>query len=375
MGQGFYFWSKTANNNATADASINYAEGMAPSAVNDSARAAMARTAEWRDDISGTITTGGTSTAYTVTSNQVFDTLAHMTGAMLAFVPHTTSGATVTLNVDGLGAKPLRSAPSVELPSGFLVQGTPYVATYNNSDAAWYLQGGFVNPYNIPLGGMMPYTGTSAPNSAFAIPVGQQISQTTYATLYSLYGANRYGADGGGNFFLPDLRGRAVFGLGTSDARITVAGGNIDGTILGNTGGLQNHTLTTTEIPAHTHNYSGTTGGGTTGTGTTGVEDASHTHTQTGTFGLNSQSVIPGFTASGPSGSGQFLVNANTTSTQTVTISGQTGTESANHHHAVPGLSVPGLTYSGTTDGGAVSGAAHTILPPAMILPYILRII
>src|SRR5262245_9309127 len=109
-----YLWSKTAANNAAADPTINYAEGMAPSAVNDSARAAMARTAEWRDDISGTITTGGSSTAYTVTSNQGFDTLAHMSGAMIAFVPHTTNGATVTLNVDGLGAKPLRSAPSVE---------------------------------------------------------------------------------------------------------------------------------------------------------------------------------------------------------------------------------------------------------------------
>src|SRR2546423_4221030 len=97
-----YKWSKTAANNATADSTINWAEGMAPSAVNDSSRAEMAAVAKWRDDISGTITTGGSSTAYTVISNSVFDTLAHMDGAMLAFVPHTTSGATVTLNVDGL---------------------------------------------------------------------------------------------------------------------------------------------------------------------------------------------------------------------------------------------------------------------------------
>ena len=60
----------------------------------------MAAVAKFRDDISGAIMTGGSSTAYTVTSYQAFDTLANMTGAMIAFTPHTTSGATVTLNVD-----------------------------------------------------------------------------------------------------------------------------------------------------------------------------------------------------------------------------------------------------------------------------------
>ena len=65
-----YKWSTTAANNATADATINWAEGQAPSSVNDSARAEMAAVAKFRDDIAGAITTGGTSTAYTVTSNQ-----------------------------------------------------------------------------------------------------------------------------------------------------------------------------------------------------------------------------------------------------------------------------------------------------------------
>lgn len=101
----------------------------------------MAATAKWRDDISGTITTGGSATAYTVTSNSAFDSLAHMSNAMVAFVPHATNTGTCTLNVDVLGAKPLRSAPSVELLAGALVLGVPYVCTYNNSDGAFYLQG------------------------------------------------------------------------------------------------------------------------------------------------------------------------------------------------------------------------------------------
>jgi hypothetical protein len=147
----------------------------------------MARVAEYRDDIAGSITTGGSSTAYTLTSNAGFDSLAHMSGQQIAFVPHVTNGAAPTLNVDGLGAKPLRSSPGVELPSGALIAGTPYVATYYNADTALYLQG---NPaslaYGVPLGGLIPYTGTTAPNSAFALPYGQAISRTTYATYFSL---------------------------------------------------------------------------------------------------------------------------------------------------------------------------------------------
>src|ERR1700709_84949 len=108
-----YKWSQTASADATADSPINWAEGQSPSSVNDSARGMMAATAKYRDDIAGAIVTGGTSTAYTVTSYEGFDTLAHMSGQMIAFTPHTANGTTVTLNVDGLGAKPLRTSTGV----------------------------------------------------------------------------------------------------------------------------------------------------------------------------------------------------------------------------------------------------------------------
>src|ERR1043165_8372075 len=96
----FYNWSRTAASNATADSTVNWAEGQLPSTVNDSARAMMASTAAFRDDIAGAIATGGTSTAYTVTSYQVFSSLSAMNGMVIAFTPHTTNGNTVTLNVD-----------------------------------------------------------------------------------------------------------------------------------------------------------------------------------------------------------------------------------------------------------------------------------
>src|SRR5215470_6648830 len=251
----FWSWSKTAANNATADSTINWAEGQAPSSVNDSARAQMARTAEWRDDISGTITTGGSSTAYTVTSNQIFDSLAHMNGAMIAFVPHTTCGATVTLNVDGLGARPLRSSPGVELAAGTIIQGTPYVATYNNTDGAFYLRDFYGNPYNIPLGGMIEFTGTTAPNSAFVLPFGQAISRTTYASYFAMVGTTYGAGDGSTTFNVIDKRGRVSAGKddmgGSAAGRLTAATGNF-GITLGGAGGAETVTLAQGNLPSYT---------------------------------------------------------------------------------------------------------------------------
>ena len=206
----FWKWSRTGSLNATADApSINWAEGQAPSTVNDSARNMMASAAKFRDDISGAITTGGSSSAYSVTSYQGFDTLANMNGAMIAFTPHTTSGATVTLNVDSLGAKPLRFAPGAanELPAGTLVQGTPYVATYYNAAGEWILQGLAGNAYNIPLGGMLEFTGTTAPNSSFVLPFGQAIDRNIYATYFAMVGTTYGAGNGSTTFNVIDKRG------------------------------------------------------------------------------------------------------------------------------------------------------------------------
>jgi microcystin-dependent protein len=257
MALPFYNWSRTAASNATADSTVNWAEGMAPSAVNDSARAMMASTAAFRDDISGAIATGGTSTAYTVTSYQVFDTLAHLNGQIIAFTPHATNGATVTLNVDGLGAKPLRSAPSVELPAGVLVQGTPYCALYNSSDQVFYLQGFYTSPYIVPIGACIDYFGSSSPNSSFVLPYGQAISRTTYSTLFSLFSTTYGAGDGSTTFNVPDIRGRIIAGKddmgGSAASRLTSSYFGTSAAALGAVGGSQSHTLTASESAVLTY--------------------------------------------------------------------------------------------------------------------------
>jgi len=252
MPSGLYIWSQTANANASADSAINYQEGQAPSSVNDSARAVMAVVAKYRDDISGAIVTGGTSTNYTLTSYSIFDTLPHMNGQMIAFTPHTANGATVTLNVDGLGAKPLRVSPNVELQSNVLIQGTPYVATYNNSDGAFYLHNLASNTYGVPLGAGMDFWLPTAPSSAFAFPTGQAISRTTYATLFAAMGTTYGTGDGSTTFNLPDKTGRVSAMKEASATRLTAAGSGINGATMGASGGAETKTLLIANLPPYT---------------------------------------------------------------------------------------------------------------------------
>lgn len=143
MATGVTVWSKTAATNNTIDSAVNFAEGQAPSSVNDSARGLMASVAKWRDDLSGSVTTAGSSTAYTATSNQTFASLT--AGIEITCQFDEDCGATVTLNVDGLGAKPLRSAAGVELVAGAIKAGSVHRATYFTSNSGeWLLHN--VNP-------------------------------------------------------------------------------------------------------------------------------------------------------------------------------------------------------------------------------------
>jgi len=322
-----YKWSQTAGNNATADPSINWQEGQAPSSVNDSGRAMMASIAKHRDDVAGAIVTGGTATAYTVTSYEAFDTPARLNGQIIAFTPHVTNGSTVTLNVDSLGARPLRSAPSTELLAGTLIQGTPYVAVYNNLDAVFYLQSFYGNPYNVPLGAGLDYWGATAPNSAFVIPTGQAISRTTYASLFSLFGTTYGPGDGSTTFNIPDKAGRISAMKEASATRLTSTyfGGNSIN--LGAVGGSESHTLTTAQLATHSH----------------GVTDPGHTHSLNNATNILDNLVGNNFQGSNFLGNGRNIsANSNTT---------------------------------GITINNAGSGNAHNNVQPTIICNYIIRII
>ncbi len=91
---------------------------------------------------------------------------------------------------------------------------------------------------------------------------GQLLSISEYDTLFTLIGTT-YGGDGMTTFALPDLRGRFPLHPG-------------NGNVIGQAGGGETVTLTSTQMPAHTHAVRARTAIGTqaTPTGALAARDA-----------------------------------------------------------------------------------------------------
>lgn len=104
----------------------------------------------------------------------------------------------------------------------------------------------------MPTGAIMPYAGASAP-TGYLFCGGNAVSRATYSDLFGIIGVTYGVGDGSTTFALPDLRGRVIAGqddMGGSSANTLT---NAQADQLGGTLGNETHTLTTTELPAHTH--------------------------------------------------------------------------------------------------------------------------
>ncbi len=226
---------------------------------------------------------------------------------------------------------------SSSLADGFYLSGTHQIGVaINGALVATFSSTGIGGAGGVPLGvvvgTVVDYAGASAP-SGWQLCYGQAVSRTTYSALFAIIGTTYGAGDGVTTFNLPDCRGRMTAGQdnmgGSAAGRITVAGGNFDGTVLGGAGGQQNEVLTVGQLPAHTHS------------GTTGTESATHTH---GVPVIN--------TTANTAGTGFCATSLGNIGTST--------TESATHTHSI------------TTDNGTGGGAAHPVLSPAIIFNKII---
>jgi microcystin-dependent protein len=93
------------------------------------------------------------------------------------------------------------------------------------------------------------FAGNFAPRG-WAYCSGSLLPISQNSALFSLLGTN-YGGDGRTTFGLPDLRGRSPRGSESSGRGDTGPGLTAVG--LGQKGGSVSHTLTSSQIPSHTH--------------------------------------------------------------------------------------------------------------------------
>lgn len=79
---------------------------------------------------------------------------------------------------------------------------------------------------------------------------GQALAVSQYQALFSLMGT-AFGGDGVNTFCAPDLRGRVPVGQGTNVATSPP----LTPRTIGQKGGEEVHTVTTAEMPAHSHSF------------------------------------------------------------------------------------------------------------------------
>lgn len=167
----------------------------------------------------------------------------------IAFVGDKTTG--VYLPVAGqLGLTAGAGAAGVVLDS-------TQVGTGKSGNQLYYTNGAMPNP----VGMVTDFAGSTAPTGWY-LCYGQTLSRTGYPELFNVIGTTYGIGDGSTTFNLPDCRGSITAGLdnmgGTAANRITSAGSGIAGTTLGASGGSQNQTLTTGQIPQFSPSFTGT---------------------------------------------------------------------------------------------------------------------
>lgn len=125
-------------------------------------------------------------------------------------------------------------------PYNFEVDGTATPAETADVFAVMFDKFSFEGPSCKMIGEIILWSGSVPPSDTrLLICDGSSLDSADYPELYALIGLT-YGGSGATDFLLPDLRGKVAIGESGSHA-------------LAATGGAETVTLTTAEMPSHTH--------------------------------------------------------------------------------------------------------------------------
>ncbi len=197
------------------------------------------------------VVTTGSANAYVAATPAL---AAYAAGNIIMMKANFTNTGAATINLNSLGAKSIKRLDgATALAAGDIVSGQICFLQYDGTNFQMISHHGQNAAY--PAGVIFPYGGASAP-TGFLLCDGSAVSRTTYAGLFAIVSTSFGVGDGSTTFNLPDLRGRAPFGVDGGAGHIT------SNNAMGNTGGTNDGT-----VAAHTHSIttqSVSSGGGAT---------------------------------------------------------------------------------------------------------------
>ena len=288
-----------------------------------------------------------------LTANQTITLSGDISGSGTTAI--TTTLATVPITKGGTGQTTANAAVNALLPSQTSNSGK-YLTT-DGTNSSW---GTVSSGTTIPSASMQMFAGaitqsasagvvtTTAP-TGWLLCNGNAVSRTTYAGLFAALGstATPYGYDAT-TFNLPDMRSRVPLGVGT--------GSGLTARTLGGTVGTETETLTSSQIPAHSHpNTVGSTAGGT-NQATAGVNGSlAHAHNLNESVGR----MALGWSGSGGSYAGGVVGNQPQAG---ATLYAANSTALDHTHNLF-------ITNANNTGGGG----SHNNMQPSIGLNYIIK--
>ena len=247
------------------------------------------------------------------------------------------------------------------------------------------------------VGALVMYAAPTAPSTKWLICDGATISKTTYAELWTLVGHNYATDPGGGNFTLPDFRGRLPVGVAPTTTALNTLGKTAgtwdhhhEQADHQHAGGDHTHSIPASDSSGGPHSHTNTSTGSSGGHGHTlsgsitsaGVHSHSNNDTvpdttpaaiysQGGTNRLLPQNHIHSVDDTETAGAhthAHSLAAANASGhTHTTSITGVSGTA---HTHDTTANTGEGSAGSATDGGGGNTGAGN---PPVLVVNFLIR--
>ena len=200
----------------------------------------------------------------------------------------------------------------------------------------------------LPIGIMLPFGGSTLPNTYWLFCDGSSVLRDDYPDLFAVIGTT-FGSEDATHFTLPDMRGRAVMGADTSATIGTYQTDTFASHNHSVTQGAHTHTITdnghTHTGPLHTHTWSNTHNHG--------ISDPGHKHsgyfgTSSGNRGGDYSSVPIGVTTTtGSATTGISVNNASISGTTSQSGNGNTGSSKTG---ITLGNATPNITCGSTGD-------------------------